>query len=275
MAKPLNSRLAIVTASLDPQAAGLITCLVSWRTHSTYELPLYVVVSWLTQEPPGPVPAQGTMQVIHRAGGGVVPAFAEGVARAFADGAEAVCCFHDDLRIDQDGWDVVVQDALDSGVQFAGFGGAQGLGHGDLYKVPYRPMQLARQGFLSNMQDAEAHGQRVLVPTPAVVFDGFSQIGTRDWFAAAWAWLAASGVQHHFYDGMLGCLAARAGVQPGRLLPVRCHHFGGRTAVGNPDYILWAQGQTPGGDQGFWEHAHWVGYTAFKDVLPLRLEKAR
>ncbi len=249
MAKPLNSRLAVVTASLGLGDATRKACVESWEAHARYALPTYTV----------------------REAYGVVPAFAQGVAQAFADGAEAVCCFHDDLRIDQDGWDVVVQDALDSGVQFAGFGGAQGLGHGDLYKVPYNPMQLARQGFLSNMQDAEAHGARVMVPTPAVVFDGFSQIGTRDWFEGAWKWLGESGIVHHAYDLALGCLAKRAGVQPGTLLPVRCHHFGGRTAVGSADYQVWARTQTPEGDQGFWENAHALCYKEFRDVLPLRL----
>ena len=107
---------------------------------------------------------------------------------------------------------------------------------------------------------------------PCVCFDGFSQVGTRDWFAGAWAWLLKSGVTHHFYDGMLGCLAARAGVQPGTLIPIRCHHYGGRTAVGSREYHAWALQQRKGGDQDFRLEAHAVGYREFKDVLPLRLK---
>lgn len=251
MAKPYNERLAVVSATLGVEGAE--ECFASWRNHATYQLSSYYV--------------SGKQ--------GVVPSFAAGVRIAFANGAEAVCTFHDDLRIDQPGWDVVVQDALDSGVKFAGFGGSPSLGSDQLYKFPYDPMQLARGRFLSNMQDAEAHGERVTVQTPCVVFDGFSQIGTKDWFEAAWQWLGASGIVHHYYDGCLASLAARAGVQPGVMLPVKCHHFGGRTAVGSAAYQDWARTQTPDGDQGFWEAAHRIGYEAFRDALPLRVEQFR
>ena len=251
--RPHNHRLAVVTACLDPASEGTVDCLASWQHTARYDLPTYVV------------------------GGvyGVVPAFASGVQQAFADGAESVCCFHDDLRIDQVGWDVVVQEVLDSGVKFAGFGGATQLGSADLYQTPYDPMQLARGGFVSNMQDAEAHGRRSTGLTPCVCFDGFCQIGTKDWFAQAWQWLEESGVYHHGYDGMLGCLAARAGVQPGMMIPVACHHYGGRTAVGSQDYQRWAFGIDTLGDQGLWLRAHQVWYESFKDVLPLRLGGTR
>jgi hypothetical protein len=244
--KPYDMRLAVVTASLNPQDLISAACLHSWEDQATYALPLYVIAARY----------------------GVVPSFAKGVAQAFAEGAEAVVCVHDDVLIEQEGWDLVVTRALDQGVKFAGFGGATMLGSADLYHTPYDPMQLARGGFVSNMRDAEAHGRRARTPVQCVVFDGFCQIGTKDWFEGAWQWLAASGARHHFYDGMLGCLAARAGVQPGLMLPVACHHYGGRTAVGSAQYQAWARTQHPDGDQGFWEEAHRIGYEAFRDVLP-------
>ncbi len=249
--KPHNDRLALVTATLD--LPGSAACRQSWEDRAAYALPTYVV--------------QGTY--------GVVPAFAEGVAEAFANGAEAVVCLHDDVRIDQRDWDVLVQQHLDAGVKFAGFGGAIQLGSYDLYHTPYDPMQLARGGFVSNMQAAEAHGRRVRSAMDCVVFDGFCQIGTKDWFATAWQFLAASGMVHHWYDGALGCLAAQAGVQPGKMIPVACHHYGGRTAVGNLDYQTWARAQRPQGDQAFWLESHQWGYDTFKGVLPLSVEKFR
>jgi hypothetical protein len=250
MAKPRNDRLAVVTASLKPTEATTLACIWSWRDHAAYALETYVISGKF----------------------GVVPAFAEGVAEAFAGGAEAVVCLHSDVLITQPSWDIYVQRVLDTGVKFAGFGGGTSLGSDDLYKTPYDPMQLARGGFVSNMQDAEAHGRRSLSPVPCVAFDGFSQIGTKDWFEAAWEWLGNSGCTHHFYDGMLGCLAARAKVQPGMMIPVACHHFGGREAVGNPAYQEWAKQQNAKGDQGFWEQAHQLGFEEFVDVLPLRLK---
>jgi len=243
--KPTNSALAVVTASLDLDQAQ--ECTQSWRDRAAYELPTYIIAGHM----------------------GVVPAFAQGVARAFAEGATAVVCLHDDVLIEQDGWDLMVESELDRGTKFAGFGGAIQLGSADLYHTPYDPMQLARGGFVSNMRDAEAHGTRVRNLMQCVCFDGFCQIGTKDWFKAAWAWLGASGVRHHFYDGMLGCLAARAHVQPGMMIPVACHHYGGRTAVGSQAYHQWAHTQHAEGDQGFWLEAHAKGYEAFRDVLPL------
>lgn len=252
--KPHNTRLAVVTASLlSARDEVRDDCLRSWTDHATYHLLTYVIEGHY----------------------GVVPAFAEGVAKAFAEGAEAVVCLHDDVRIDQPDWDGCVQEALDGGVKFAGFGGATHLGSADLYQTPYDPMQLARGGFVSNMQDAEAHGRRCREGVRCVVFDGFCQIGTKDWFEDAWVFLGKSGIQHHWYDGALGCLAARAGVQPGWLIPVTCHHFGGRTAVGSQEYQAWARMQEPDGDQGFWLQSHRWGYEEFQDILPLRVEDFR
>lgn len=272
--KPKNSQLAIVTATVDPQQAE--ACFASWERTSAYACSSYIVYSRFSPEPLTPQRIDHTRKapyaaVITRHGGGVVPAFAEGVAHAFRDGAEAVLCLHDDVEILEQDWDLRVLDALDLGVRFAGFGGATSLGSADLYRTPYDPMQLARGGFVSNMRDAEAHGRRSVVPVPCVVFDGFSQLGTKDWFGEAWQVLVGLGVVHHFYDGMLGCLAARAGVQPGVMIPVACHHWGGRSAVGNAAYQAWAREQTPEGDQGFWQQAHRIGYDAFSDCLPLRV----
>ena len=108
-----------------------------------------------------------------------------------------------------------------------------------------------------------------------MVFDGFCQSGTEAWFQGAWDWLEKAGVRHHFYDGMLGCLAARARVQPGMLIPVACHHAGGQTAVGSEQYQAWAKQQHPEGDQGFWLEAHQIGYAAFRDVLPMHVGNFR
>lgn len=115
---------------------------------------------------------------------GVVPAFAIGVQRALEDGADIIACLHDDLLIQQYAWDLTVKHFFYAHPRcgLVGFGGGTGLGAGDIYQTPYNPMQLARQDFVSNMQDAEAHGRRGLVPERVACLDGFSQIGRREFW---------------------------------------------------------------------------------------------
>jgi len=227
---------------------------------------------------------------------GVVPSFAIGVARALSDNAAVIAAFHDDLLIEQDGWDEDVVRLFKACPRagLVGFGGAKGLGSDDLYKSPYHPMQLARQGFLSNMRDAEAHGMRSEAAVPVACLDGFSQIGLREFWRGVpynlevglppsmedvpvwnnlFTLMKRWGVIHHFYDGMLGCFARRLGYLVW-LLPIKCHHYGGRTAVADARYLEWANAQHPpdgtSGDQMFWTQAHQIGYTEFQDVLPIR-----
>lgn len=288
--KPQIDTLAIVTATLDPVRAA--DCFKSWLGRSRFHYPVYVVWSILPGFPPvlsekdrqayEAWTKQGSYAVteafapgvttLFREGGGVVPAFAQGVMHAFKDGAQAVLCLHDDVLMEEDDWDRWLDfPDLDLIPRFAGFGGSRSLGSPRIYHDPYDPMQLARGAFASNLREAEQHGRRTKVAEPAVVFDGFAQFGTQDWFEDAWRWLWESGIQHHAYDAALGCLAARARV-PGVLLPVQCHHFGGATAVGNADYQQWAKSVHPQGDQGFWIDAHRTVYSAFRDVLPVQVK---
>lgn len=221
---------------------------------------------------------------------GVVPAFRAGVDTALDGPYDLIACFHDDLEILDPHWAERVVDyfADNPAMGLAGFGGAIGLGAEDLYQQEYRPDLLARVGFRSNLVDAEAHGARVLYPERVSCLDGFSQIGTRAFWAGyrfeerpggvlidrtalrPWTVLQDLGMIHHFYDGALGCLAARAGWETW-YLPIPCRHYGGRTAVGDPGYQQWALQQPAGGDHGFWREAHRIGYEAFRDVLPLRV----
>ncbi len=225
---------------------------------------------------------------------GVVPAFCLGlhiVVNRAAPG-DIIACLHDDVEILEQDWDRKVLEHFDlhPATCLAGFFGATGLGAADIYKTPYDPMQLARMDCWSNMDDAEAHGQRTSLPKRVVCLDGFSQIMSVDFAKFALQWLDNSGITHHFYDGILGCLAARwarqaqwltdddavpSGVRGGEvwMIPIRCHHAGGQTAVGDPGYQAWAKAKTEKGDQGFWEEAHRIGYECFRDVLPLRLKE--
>lgn len=268
----MTSPLAIVTATTDLHRAA--DCIASWLGNSVTEPKVYPLVN-------GPGSEHDYL--------GSVPAFRRAVDRVLRETeAPIIACLHDDFRIDEVGWDEKVIRHFDrySRCGLAGFGGAVGLGDIDLYQKPYDPMQLARVGFRSNLDDAESHGLRSLLSEPVACLDGFSQIGRRAFFEGyrfqghalvrynqddgPWQVLETLGFMHHFYDGALGCLAKRYGWQTW-YLPVRGHHFGGRTAVGDQGYANWAKTQVSGGDQGFWEAAHRTGYESFRNELPIRL----
>lgn len=265
-----SSPLVVVTATTDERRAAL--CMHSWRAQATGDVRYHTVINGLAGDYYG-----------------TVPAFRRGIDDALAlyPEAELFACLHDDVEILEDGWDVTVRQyfARHPSMGLAGFGGAIALGSDDLYQTPYDPMQLVRSGFRSNLVNAETHGGRSLLAERVACLDGFSQIGRRDFWEGAdgrtgdpaktylerpWTVLESLGFVHHFYDGALGCLAARYGWETW-YLPIRCHHYGGQTAVGDPGYQRWAAAQVPGGDQGFWTEAHRLGWTHFRDVLPLRV----
>ncbi len=268
-------RLVIVTATTDAIRAA--DCIASWQEQASGSIPIIIIHNGGRQE-----------KYL-----GTVPAFRIGVDEALAaTDAEVICCFHDDLRIDEKGWDEKVLRHFDRRREcgLAGFGGAIGLGATDIYARPYDPMQLARVGFRSNMQNAEVHGIRSLLTEQVACLDGFSQIGRRHFWQGhtllkgfeqdglmgaaqprPWTFLESLGVVHHFYDGMLGCLSKRYGWETW-YLPIRCHHYGGRTAVGDAGYQAWVNEKTKSteGDHEVWKAAHATGYHEFRDVLPLR-----
>lgn len=258
-------KLAIVTCTTNADRARL--CTDSWHETARGQVPIYTLKNG------GDQPYLGS-----------VPAFRRAVDACLLDHPEAdvIACFHDDLEILESGWDERVLRAFEKtpAMGLAGFGGALDLGHDQIYHLPYDPMQLARAGFRSNLVDAEAHGVRSVLAEKVSCLDGFSQIGRRSFWEGwhrttgqqvgrPWTTLEQLGIVHHLYDSLLGCLAKRAGWETW-YLPVRCRHYGGQTAVGDPGYQKWAETQVVGGDQGFWKEAHRIGYDAFRDVLPLR-----
>lgn len=222
---------------------------------------------------------------------GPVPAFKLGVDLALQITAPdgVIACLHDDLLIEEENWGAKVMAFFNQHpeVGLVGFGGGRGLGSDDIYQAPYSPMQLARQDFVSNMRDAEAHGRRVTVPTRVACLDGFSQIGRVAFWRGRSArvdlgrpdqpslWLLEQqGVVHHAYDAFLGAHANNRGWQV-YMLPIACHHYGGQTAVGDAGYAEWAKRQTgehQGGDAQFWQESHRIVYDLLRGVLPIRIE---
>lgn len=267
--KPHLDGFAVVTASTSLARAR--ECRDSWETHATYQWASYTILNG---------EREGSPYL------GVVPAFAQGVDTALRNGAQIIACLHDDLLIEEAGWDSRIDKWFRTHPQcgLLGFGGGVGLGDADIYQTTYSPHQWARQGFVSNMRDAEQHGVRCTQAVRVACLDGFSQVGTRAFWQGEsrtphgqitssgnlFQQLADLGVVHHCFDSALGCYAKRLGWDVW-MLPILCHHYGGRTAVGDPGYQTWAETIVPGGDRSFWEMSHAICYEAFRDVMPIRI----
>jgi len=276
----MSLKLAIVTCSIDPERTRGFW--ETWRKQSTLSTAWRAIVvinnPEITPDIPRLIPGltfngtSGDIVIQHQGIGGVVPMYYLGVQEALRGGADIIACFHDDLAILEPGWDSAIVNAFerDKKLGLVCFSGAMGIGDVDIYKKPYSPNQLARINFISNMVDAEKHGERVIEPRQIACGDGFSQIGSAKFFKQAWEDLQAAGIKHHFYDTALGCLAYRYDYKA-LYLPVHCKHHGGLTAVGNLNYARWAAEKNKLGDHGFWEEAHLWGYEEFRDVLPIRL----
>ena len=255
-------KMIVVSASLSPEKT--FDFWSSWWKRSGQPIKWEMV--WVH---PHAMAGQGrATQVVTGGIVGVVPAFAAGVRKAKEMGADIIACFHDDLRIDEDGWDtqVVKLFAEKPRCGLAGFFGAKSLGASDIYASDYSPMQLARGECGSNMLEAEKHGERWVVPTRVACFDGFSQIGRADFMVKAYDKLEKLGVIHHAYDSAIGAMAIRDGYECW-MLPIKCHHAGGMTAVGSAEYNEWAKKK--GGDQEIWKKSHQILYEELRDVLPL------
>lgn len=279
-------KLAIVTASTDLDRSCAIR--TAWRVAAGVQVQTYTVVNGHRGPATGWQSAPNGMYDYHPEILGVVPAFARGVAKALEDGADVIAALHDDLEIYEGNWGRQVVEWFEqhSKCGLLGFGGGRGLGAADIYQTPYNPMQLARQDFVSNMRDAEAHGRRVQVPTKVACLDGFSQVGRREYWLGRYAdkaknrtqafdqpilpWMQSLGVVHHCYDSALGALAIRLGWEVW-MLPIACHHLGGQTAVGDARYAEWAKQQGGDGDSTFWRQSHEIFYRELRDILPIRL----
>lgn len=281
-------KLALVTASTDLDRSCAIR--TGWRAQAGVEVQAYTVVNGHRGPLTGWQTAPNGLYDYHHEILGVVPAFARGVAKALDDGADIIACLHDDLDIYEGNWGRQVVNWFEQHPKcgLLGFGGGRGLGAADIYQTPYNPMQLARQDFVSNMRDAEAHGRRVQVPMRVACLDGFSQVGRRQFWQGRvnpfagitipfdykaqelFSIMQEWGIVHHAYDAALGAFAARLGWEVW-YLPIACHHSGGVTAVGDARYAHWAKQQNAEGDAGFWKVAHRIVYDQFRDVLPVRV----
>jgi len=183
--------------------------------------------------------------------------------------ADILVYAHDDVEMHEVGWDQrIVKEFADPHVGVVGLGGGLIHGSDDLYKRPYQLQQLARFEYLSNTDDAEAHGTRFTGSREAAVLDGFVLVVRRSLLDRAGGW-PVSHLRFHNYDYWICCIAHRLHYTV-RVVGISSKHLGGRTST-TQAYQEWAarQGMT---DQQDHEHAHRWLYDNFRDVLPWRVE---
>jgi hypothetical protein len=194
----------------------------------------------------------------------------EAYQRGFEESHEPILGYiHDDVVCYERGWDErVLKEFEDPAVGLVGFGGALGHGDPEMYKKPYELSQLARRHFLSNMREAEAHGERFTGECDVAVLDGFALFVRRkvllraghwngDPFNAGYyGWPVGNPIGYIGYDYWLSCEARRQSYRI-RLVGVACDHLGGKST-----------GMTPPGFDAKFEEAHRYIYDTCRDVLP-------
>jgi len=143
---------------------------------------------------------------------------------------EVIAYIHDDVVISEHGWDVrVLKEFEDPTVGLVGFGGALRHGSPEMYRVRYAFTQLGRSKFLSNMREAEIHGERFKGERDVAVLDGFAMFVRRSILEKAGGWPLNTGINYFCYDMWLSCEVRRQGYRI-RLVGVECDHLSGKTA---------------------------------------------
>lgn len=254
-------KLAIITAHAG--ADTLFECCSSWGWKGT------VMALWDGDEN-GIVLAADPQIHIMKGQAGMLPAYQKGLEKTKTyhydkPPAEFLAYLHDDCRINDPQWpEKVLAEFRDPAVGLVGFGGAKDHGARDIYKIPYDYRQLGRSRFISNMEDAEVHGERFTGSTEVAVLDGFALIVRRELLEKAGGWPIGTPVGYVAYDYWLSCIAHRLGYKI-RLVGVACKHYGGAT------FVKLGVGKTEEAQKQYWD-AHKYIYDEFKDTLPWRCE---
>lgn len=186
---------------------------------------------------------------------------------------------HDDLEIDEAGWDARVERQFaELDVAVVGFGGATRHGAHDIYSSDYELTQLGRLGYASNARDAEVHGARFAGDRDVATIDGYAIFVRRSFLEEVGGWPvspmaygrnAPGGLIFHCYDYWITLMARRHRKRI-RMCGVACLHRGG----GKGDaWGGWLRSNLGIADSDVHRDSHrWI-YDEFRDVLPVNVEK--
>jgi|SRR5215510_3229291 len=180
---------------------------------------------------------------------------------------EVLCYLHDDVICREQDWDKrILKEFEDEKVAIVGAGGATRHGTRDLYKQPYHLPNLRRDGYCSNVDDAETHGERFDGSKDVAVLDGFGLFVRRSFLDRIGGWsLVARGCDFYCYDYAICAIARRYGYRI-RVVGLRCHHLGGATSTKGVEGIT--------GQEAYDKSHRWF-YEEFRDVMPYEVRNGR
>lgn len=223
----------------------------------------------------GVVPAMHRLWESARLPGG--PLIDGKVSFAIDDGRDDILCFiHDDCRILEYGWDGRVVSIMSTQLDCdcIGLVGGTGIGADDIYKTPYRMIQLGRHNVHSAMVDAEAHGRRASGPMRIATADGCALFVRRSFLDQIGGWTSWWPEANHGYDNGLACMLRRHG-RAMWLLPVVFQHPSSLKLKLPPEFRNDRGAQRYverfGHDHEVHARAHERLYEMFRDVLPFHV----
>ncbi len=243
--------MSIIT--LCPSTGGHEAAVESWTRTATCTYPI-VVDDTTEGEGAGYLQKLQKFYMTHHAG----------------EGHELILGYmHSDLIIHEQAWDErVLAQFFDDDVAVVSFGGSLRHGHPDIYKVPYAPVQLARSSFISNLTDAEVHGERHTGDKTVAVVDSMAMFVRRSFLDRVGGWPVATYPPSHASD-YWACLSAHQLGYRVRMVGVSATHQSGGVGQAGWDYAKWIAGTKWGSDENCHRVAHRLIYDSFRSVLPV------
>lgn len=141
---------------------------------------------------------------------------------------DVIAILHNDTIVMQANWNewILSQFENDPKLGLAGFLGSVGTAHNG-----------GRHITMSNLLEAEAHGQRITEVTDCVGFDGLALIPRKAMLDEVGGF-DLNYDPHHFYDRDISLTSYHAGWK-NKVIPVYCHHISGVTA-NRGDFANWS-----------------------------------